>query len=138
MAQNKTQPGNAGVDAYLAAITDDIRRDDCRKLIALMTRITGEPATMWGPGIVGFGSYHYRYDSGREGDMAAISFASRKADISVYLTEAGADQDAMLARLGKHKMAKTCLSVRQLADVDMAVLEQLLRGSFAEVRRRHG
>ncbi len=138
MTENKTRPAGAGVDAYLAAITDATRREDCQRLIDLMSRVSGEPAMMWGPGIVGFGSYHYRYDSGREGDMAAISFASRKGDISVYLTEAGADQEALLAKLGRHKMAKACLYIRQLADVDMAVLEQLLRGSLAEVRRRHG
>ncbi len=138
MAENKTRPGNASVDAYLAAIADDARRGDCRILVDLMSRVSGEPATMWGPGIVGFGSYHYRYDSGREGDMAAIGFSSRKGDISVYLTAAGNDQDALLAQLGRHKMAKACLYIRRLADVDLAVLEQLLRGSLAEVRRRYG
>lgn len=138
MAQNKTRPTDAGVDAYLAAITDDARRSDCQTLIDLMRRVTGESATLWGSSIVGFGSYHYRYDSGREGDMAALGFSSRKGDISVYLTEAGADQDALLAKLGRHKMAKACLYIRRLSDVDLAVLEQLLRGSLAEVRRRYG
>ena len=138
MAENKTKPTDAPVEAYLAAIADDARRADCRALATLMARVTGHPATMWGTGIVGFGSYHYRYDSGREGDSCLTGFASRKGDISVYLSAHAEGRDALLARLGRHKAAKACLYIRRLADIDTAVLAELVRASVAEVRRRHG
>lgn len=138
MVENKTRPTPARVEDYLAAIADDPRRADCVALAAMMARITQQKATMWGPGIVGFGSYHYRYDSGREGDACLTGFASRKGDISVYLTASFPGQDALLARLGRHRMGKACLYLRRLADVDTQVLEQLVAGSVAEVRRRHG
>lgn len=135
MAENKTQPTPASPASYLAAITDNARRQDCEVLVQLMTRVTGFPAVMWGTGIVGFGSYHYQYASGHSGDACLVGFASRKTDISVYLTTGFAGRDALLAKLGKHKMAKACLSIRKLSDVDLAVLEQLVLGSVAEVQR---
>jgi hypothetical protein len=92
---------------------------------------------MWGPGIVGFGSYRYRYESGRTGEWCVTGFAARKGDLSVYLMAEGARQQALLARLGRHRMGKACLSIRRLADVDAAVLEQLVADSVAQVRRRH-
>jgi hypothetical protein len=103
-----------------------------------MSAVTGEPATMWGASIVGFGSYHYKYDSGREGDMCIAGFSSRKPNISIYVMAEGAAQKKLLAKLGKHKMAKACLSVRRLADIDMEVLRQILIGSIAQVRKFHG
>ena len=135
---NKTQPTTADVGAYLDAITDPERRRDCEALVALMSRVTGAPPTMWGTGIVGFGQYHYRYDSGREGDMCATGFASRRGDISIYLVADGTDQPALLQRLGRHKRGKACLYVRRLSEVDTGVLEQLVRQSVGEVRRRYG
>ena len=138
MSGNKTTPTDAGVSAFLAAIEDDQRREDCRTLLALMGRITGKPAVMWGASIVGFDTYHYRYESGREGDWAVTGFSPRKGDISVYLTAASPEQDDLLARLGRHKMGKACLYIRRLADIDLAVLEQLITASVAEVRRRYG
>ena len=135
---NKTQPTTADVGAYLDAITDPERRRDCEALVALMSRVTGAPATMWGTGIVGFGQYHYRYDSGREGDMCATGFASRRGDISIYLVADGTDQPALLQQLGRHKRGKACLYVRRLSEVDTGVLEQLVRQSVGEVRRRYG
>lgn len=138
MSENKTKATDASVVAYLAAITDEARRADCEALVTLMSRATGHRPVMWGGSIVGFGSYHYRYESGREGDSCLTGFASRKADISVYLVAGFAGQDELLARLGRHKMAKACLSLRRLSDVDLQVLEQLVAGSVAEVRRRHG
>ena len=135
---NKTQPTTADVGAYLDAITDPERRRDCEALVALMSRVTGAPPTMWGTGIVGFGQYHYRYDSGREGDMCATGFASRKGDISIYLVADGTDQPALLQQLGRHKRGKACLYVRRLSEVDTGVLEQLVRQSVGEVRRRYG
>ena len=93
---------------------------------------------MWGTGIVGFGSYHYRYDSGREGDSCLTGFASRKGDISVYLMADFPQRDALLARLGKHKIGKACLYIRKLSDIDASVLEQLVQGSVAQVQRIYG
>lgn len=137
MSGNKTQPTPASVAAYLDAIDDEARRADCQTLLALMQAVTGEPPVMWGSAIVGFGRYHYRYDSGREGDACLTGFSSRKADISVYLVAEGADQAGLLARLGRHKMAKACLHIRRMADVDAEVLRQLVAASVAEVRRRY-
>ena len=138
MAENKTQATEASVDAHLAAIDDEGRRNDCAALVKLMSKVTRAQPKMWGPSIVGFGSYHYRYDSGREGDSCATGFASRKGDISIYLVAEFPGQDELLAQLGRHKMGKDCLYVRRLADVDMKVLEKLVAGSVAEVRRRYG
>lgn len=138
MTGNKTKPTDTSVSAFLDAVEGDQRREDCRVLVAMMGRITGKPAVMWGPGIVGFDSYHYKYESGREGDWAVTGFSPRKGDISIYLTAGGAGQDDLLSRLGRHRMGKACLYVRRLADIDLAVLEQLVAGSVAEVRKRHG
>jgi hypothetical protein len=137
MAENKTKPTEASVETYLAAIEDEIRRTDCKALSELMTRATGQPPKLWGSSIVGFGSYRYRYDSGREGESCLIGFASRKGDISVYLMADFCERDALLAKLGKHKMGKGCLYLRRLADVDAEVLEQLVAGAIAETQRRH-
>ena len=135
MAQNKTQPTQVSPASYLAAIEDTGRREDCAAIAQLMSRATGHPAVMWGTGIVGFGSYHYRYDSGREGDSCLTGFAARKGDISIYLRGDFPQRDALLARLGKHKMGKACLYIRKLSDVDLTVLEQLVQASVAQVQR---
>jgi hypothetical protein len=138
MAANKTVETDASVEDYLAAIADGARRDDCRALVELMSGVTKRPPRMWGEAIVGFGSYRYRYESGREGDAPLVGFAARKGDISVYLLAGFEGQQALLARLGRHRMGKACLYVRRLSDVDMRVLEQLVAGSVAEVGRRYG
>ena len=131
MAANKTLPTPADAQAYLSAIEDPIRRADCQSLAALMERVSGEAPVMWGAGIVGFGSYHYRYASGREGDACLAGFSSRKGDISIYLSCGFDGREALLAKLGRHKIGKACLYVRTLADVDLAVLEELIRESIA-------
>jgi len=123
---NKTQETNASVDAFLAAQTPDDRRADCETLCALMARVSGEPARMWGPGIIGFGLRHYRYDSGREGDILRIGFSPRKAAISLYVT-GEADGDPMVAALGKITHGKSCINVKRLTDIDLAALEALIR-----------
>ena len=137
MAENKTKVTDASVDAYLAAIENDVRRKDCETIAGLMARITNCPPKMWGPSIVGFDTYNYKYDSGREGDACVTGFSSRKADISVYLTADGENQERLLAKLGRHKMGKCCLYIRKLEDIDMTVLEKLIRESVAEVKRRY-
>jgi len=137
MAEPKTKPTAVSVDAHVEAIADATRRADCRTLIDLMQRATGAPATMWGPSIVGFGSYHYRYESGHEGDACMVGFASRKSDLVVYLMDGFDERDALLARLGRHKIGKACLYLKRLWEVDLAVLERLVALSVAEVRRRY-
>lgn len=136
--ENKTRATKASVARYIAAIDDEERRRDCKALVKLMSGITGKPAVMWGPGIVGFGSYHYRYASGHEGDMCVAGFSSRKPNISIYLFCEGPVQQKLLARIGKHKMAKACLYVRRLSDIDLDVLREVITNSIAEIRRRYG
>ena len=138
MTANKTLPTPADAQDYLAAIADPVRRADCLALAGLMERVSGERPVMWGASILGFGSYHYRYASGREGDAPLVGFASRKGDISIYL---GCDVEAraaLLAQLGRHKMGKGCLYVRTLADIDLAILEQLLGQSIATTTALYG
>ena len=138
MAENKTKQTVASVEAYLAAIEDPARRADCEALSALMAKVTKHAPAMWGTAIVGFGSYHYVYESGREGDSCVVGFASRKGDISVYLQGLSIGQEALLARLGKHKAAKGCLYIKQMGDVDAKVLEKLVANAVAHVKKTHG
>lgn len=137
MPANKTVATDVPVSDYLAAITDSQRRADCEQLVQLMQDISGFDAVMWGPAIVGFGQYHYRYDSGREGDMCVVGFSSRKSDISIYLVAASDKQQQLLTQLGKHKMGKSCLSVRRLSDIQLPVLQQLIEDSIATTRLRY-
>ena len=137
MAENKTKPTSASVDDYIASIADEARRADSRYLVEMMSRVTGEPPRMWGASIVGFGTYHYRYDSGREGDFFLTGFSSRKADLSLYVMAGFASFPALMAKLGRHRTGKSCLYVRRLADVDLEVLEELVRRSVKETRERH-
>jgi len=138
MTENKTKLTDASVEGYIAAIDDESRRTDCETLAKLMAKATKQKPKMWGSSIVGFGSYHYKYDSGREGDSPLTGFSSRKGDISIYLTASFPGQDEVLSRLGRHKMGKVCLCIRKLEDVDVNLLEQLVVGSVAEVKRRYG
>ena len=133
----KTQATEATVDAYIDAIADPLRREDCRQLAAMIERVIGEPAKMWGTGIVGAGRYHYKYASGHEGDSCLAAFASRKGDISIYLSAQFEGADELRAALGRHRMAVACLYVRKLADVRLDVLEEMMRRSAAETRRRY-
>ncbi len=137
MAENKTQPTAGDVEAFLDAVSDPQRREDARALSALMEEVTGEPPRIWGSSIVGFGSYHYRYDSRREGDAAAVGFSPRAKELVVYLSADAAEKEALLARLGKHKVGKSCLYIRSLADVDKGALRELVAGSLAAIRDRY-
>jgi len=137
MAENKTKATEASVEDYIAAIEDEARRQDCEALAKLMTTATKQQPTMWGTSIVGFGSYHYKYASGREGDSCLTGFSSRKGDISVYLVASFPERDELLVKLGKHKMGKGCLYIRKLSEVDLNILEQLVIGSVAERKRHH-
>ena len=106
--------------------------------MTLLEQQTGQPAKMWGPSIVGYGSYHYTYDSGRSGEAPLTGFSIRGRDLVLYLSVDSEEQQALLSRLGKHKMGKSCLYFKQLADLDSSVLEQLIAGSIAELRQRYG
>lgn len=130
-ADNKTQATAAIVADFIAQVADERQRADALELVALMQRLSGEPATMWGPSIVGFGSYHYRYDSGREGRMCRIGFSPRKGQTVLYLLDGFDGHAELLARLGKHKTGKSCLYVKRLADIDTSVLEDMCRRSLA-------
>ena len=130
MAETKTKPTDVDVDVFLDDIQHPVRNADGKTLRALMERVTGEPATMWGPTIVGFGRYHYRYASGHEGDACRVGFSPRSANLVLYVG-GFPEYDALLARLGKHKRSKACLYVNKLADVDSEVLEEIVRRTYA-------
>ena len=129
MAEAKTKPSIVNVDAFIAAVEKPVRREDALVLREMMERVTGEPATMWGPSIIGFGSYHYKYASGHEGDTCRVGFSPRSANLVLY-TGSFPEYAALLERLGKHKVGKGCLYVNKLADVDLSVLEEIIRHSY--------
>ena len=137
MAEIKTKPTGVAVDAFIDAVAHPQRREDARRVRAMMERLSGQPAAMWGPSIIGFGSYHYKYDSGREGTMCRLGFSPRKAELVLYVLTEAADQDPLLARLGKHKTGKCCLYIKKLADVDEAVLEELIAGTLAYMNEKY-
>jgi hypothetical protein len=130
MAEAKTRPTDASVDAFLEAVAHPQRRADGKAVREMMERVTGEPATLWGPSIVGFGSYHYRYASGHEGDMCRVGFSPRSAKLVLYVG-GFPEYEGLLERLGKHTRSKACLYLNWLSDVDMGVLEEITRRSYA-------
>ena len=134
MAENKTKPTQQGVAAYIDSLPDKTRQADAKALVRLMERATGEKAKMWGPSIIGFGAHHYRYESGREGDMPLAGFSPRKTAIVFYSLAGSDDQQPLLARLGKYTTGKGCLYIKKLADVDQKILEELIVASVAARR----
>ena len=137
MAALKTRPTNASVDAFLDGVDQDDRREDARHLLALVQRVTQEPPRMWGDRIVGFGSYHYRYASGREGDWPLIGLSPGKRNLTLYIMPGFDDYQPLLAKLGKHRTGKSCLYLNRLQGIDMRALEDLVRQSVADMRRRY-
>jgi hypothetical protein len=137
MAENKTKVTNASVADYIADRGSAQQRADCRELIALLKKVTRQPPRMWGPSIVGFGSYRYTYESGRTGESPLAGFAIRGREIVLYLAEENG-RKALQSKLGPHRMSKYCLYFKRLADLDRSVLEKLVAGSVAEMRRRYG
>ena len=135
MADNQTKPTKVSVSSFINAITDDNRRDDAKTLVKLMQKVTGEKPTMWGPAIIGFGSYHYVYDTGREGDMPLVSFSPRKAGTAVYVNGGFPESDALRAKLKQRP--KGCLNIKSLAAVDQKTLETLVTKSVAATRKKH-
>jgi hypothetical protein len=130
MAENKTQPADADVNAFIAAVESERRRADARTVCALMRDITGEEPVMWGPSMVGFGLVHYRYPTGREGDMPAAAFSPRKAALTVYIADGFTAREPLLARLGPHTTGKSCLYLKRLDAVDLDVLRELVTASY--------
>jgi hypothetical protein len=138
MAETKTKPTGASVEDYLASRASEQQAADCKVLMAMLKKVTKQPPHMWGPSIVGYGSYKYTYESGHSGEAPVAGFAIRGRDIVLYVDVGGEKQQALLQKLGKHKMGKVCLYLRQLADVDPTTLEKIIANSVAEVKRRHG
>jgi hypothetical protein len=136
-AENKTQATVTRVEDFVTGIADENQRADARSLIAMMTRLSGEPATMWGPSIIGFGRYRYRYDSGREGEMCRIGFSPRKGQTVLYLIDGFEGHAELMAKLGKHKTGKSCLYVKRLSDIDLVVLEDMCRSSLAYMAAKY-
>ncbi len=132
-ADNKTKATDVSVDDFLAGVKNEQRRFDGRQLVELYRRITGEPPVMWGPSIIGFGKCHYKYDSGREGDMGAAGFSPGVANLTVYLVDGVAKYEHLLATLGPHKVGKVCVYLKRLSDIDLDVLEQIIRTSYEHV-----
>jgi hypothetical protein len=137
MAELKTKPTGVAVDAFFDAVADPQRREDAMKVRAMLERVSGEPAAMWGPSIVGFGRYHYKYESGHEGDMARIGFSPRARELVLYLACGFPRHQALMDRLGKYKTSKSCLYIKRLADVDEQVLEALAAESLAYMREKY-
>lgn len=137
MGENKTKPTAASVDDYLGAIASEEQRKDCIALVKLLRRVTGQKPRMWGPSIVGFGSYHYRYASGREGDACLTGLSARGKEVVVYVMPGAKGEDALLAALGKHRRGKACLYLKRLSDVDADVLERVVANSVAHLRAQY-
>lgn len=137
--ENKTKPTKVSPAAFIAGVANAERRKDAQELVKTFKALTGKPPKMWGPSIVGFDSYHYVYESGREGDAPLLAFSPRKTELVIYLLCEGADaaQEALLAKLGKHKSSVSCLYVKKLDDIDRDVLKQLAKNSMASIRERY-
>lgn len=135
--ENKTQRNAGSVDAFLKAVTDDGRREDAMALREMLERLSGEPASMWGPSIVGVGSYRYKYESGREGTMARVSYSPRAKELALYVPGGFPRYDTLLKKLGKHRTGKSCLYVKRLCEIDRDVLEELIAASLQFMRERY-
>jgi len=133
MAENKTAPTDADAAAFIASIEDSGKREDAKQIAAIMQRVSGHPPRLWGPSIVGFGTYHYRYASGREGDSPRVGFSPRKAALTLYLTDGFPYHAEVMSRLGSFTTGKACLYIKRLSDIDVTVLEELIRASLAHM-----
>lgn len=136
MAQT-TQPHDGSVDDFINEIGDDVKRSDCIQLCRIMEDVTGEESVMWGTSIVGFGKYHYVYESGTEGDWLLTGFSPRKKNLSIYMMDGFKNHKQLLSQLGKHKTSVSCLYISRLSDVDLGILEKLLRASIKNIRKKY-
>ena len=137
MAENRTRETDKSVQAFLESVEDERKRADSFALLQLMQDVTGYEPRMWGDSIVGFGKYHYKYASGREGDATLVGFSPRKQNLAVYLMAGFDERDGLLTRLGKHKTGKACLYLNRLADVDVTVLRELIQRSVETLRKTY-
>ena len=131
-----TKPTRASVTKFIDAVENETRRKDAKTVLAVIKKITGEKPVMWGPSIIGFGEYHYKYESGREGDMCLVGFSPRKANLALYVLGSLKDDDPLLDKLGKYKRGRACLYVNKLDDVDMGVLEKIIKKSYENTKKR--
>ena len=137
MAEPKTKPTNVSIESFLNAVEDESKRNDSFEILKLMKEVTGEEPKMWGPSIVGFGMYHYKYPSGTEGDWMLTGFSPRKQALTVYIMAGFSMYDELLSKLGKYKIGKSCLYIKRLSDVDEAVLRELVKSSIEAVKKRY-
>ncbi|WP_254560223.1 DUF1801 domain-containing protein [Dyadobacter diqingensis] len=137
MAKNKTTETENSVDAYLQAIPDEKKRKDCTFIVDLIHQETGLKPKMWGTGIVGFGSYHYKYDSGHEGDAPLIGLAARVNAITLYISTEFEDRQELLAKFGKYKMSKACIYIKKIEDIDIEILRKMINNSLAYMRSNY-
>lgn len=137
MTENKTRKTAVTPREFLAGVEPEKRREQSLQLLEFFEKVTGWKARMWGPSIIGFGEYHYKYDSGREGDFLATGFSPRKANLTVYILPGYEDYSALLARLGKHKLGKSCLYINKLEDIDMDVLAELVKAGLADLAKKY-
>ncbi|HNF42215.1 MAG TPA: DUF1801 domain-containing protein [Ferruginibacter sp.] len=136
-ANNKTTENNDSVAAFVKKITDADRRKDCQAIIDIMEKQSGFPAKMWGSAIIGFGTYHYKYESGREGDAPLVGFSPRKTEFALYLSSEFDKRDELLKQFGKHKTAKACVYVKKLEDVNVDVLKKMISNSIKHTRAKY-
>lgn len=134
MSDMKTRPTDASVDAFLAGVENDRRREDGYAVLKLMNEVTGEEPVLWGDSIIGYGQYHYKYDSGREGDSLMVGFSPRKQNLALYIMPGFGAYEELLGKLGKHKLGKSCLYINKLADVDLDVLRELVDRSYRHMK----
>jgi hypothetical protein len=135
MAELKTKQTDQSVEKFLNGVADKKRREDCFTVLEMMKQITKMEPKMWGPSIVGFGSYHYKYESGHEGDMCMIGFSPRKQNLTLYIMPGFGNYDELMKKLGKHKTGKSCLYINKLEDVDLPMLKKLIQGSFKHMTK---
>jgi hypothetical protein len=135
MAEMKTKQTEASVEDFLNLIEDNQKREDCFEIVKMMKQVTKKEPKMWGPAIIGFGSYHYKYESGREGDSPQIGFSPRKQNITLYVLSGSNHESPLLQKLGKHSTSKVCLYIKRLTDVDKKVLQELIKESFAKAHQ---
>lgn len=133
---NKTQPTTVSIKDFLSGIQDESKKKDAQQLVQLMSEITGKPPVMWGPSIIGFDQCHYNYESGREGDTGAIGFSPRKTNLTIYLVDGVSKYTTLLSKLGPHKTGKVCVYIKRLSDIDMKILEELIRESYKYIMSR--
>lgn len=137
MAEQKTKPTKVSVKKFLAGIENETRRKDAEELLKIMKQITRQEPKMWGPSIIGFDSYHYKYESGHEGDCFITGFSPRKQNLSLYVMPGFARYETLMGKLGKHKTGKSCLYINKLADIDLAVLKELIKQSYQYMKKKY-